>query len=49
MKLNPQAIYCLNEAIIKLHEVRHVDEKTADELRELADEVQAIKGWSDKE
>lgn len=44
MKLNTQAVYCLNEAIIKLHDAaRQVDEKAADELRELADEAQFIK------
>lgn len=46
MKLNTQAVYCLNEAIIKLHDAaRQVDEKTAKQIREISDEVEAIKEW----
>lgn len=47
MKLNPQAIYSLNEAIIKLHAADgHVEQdspKVAGDIRELAEDVQAIK------
>lgn len=46
MKLNIQAVYCLNEAIIKLHDAaRQVDKKTAEQIREISDEVEAIKEW----
>lgn len=53
MKLNIQAVYSLNEAIIKLHDAaRQVEQdspKVAGDIRELADEVFAIKSWGDKE
>lgn len=49
MKLNTQAVYSLNEAIIKLHDAARWAEqnspKLAGDIRELAEEVQAIKGW----
>lgn len=48
MKLNTQAVYSLNEAIIKLHDAaRQVDEKTAEQIREISDEVEAIKEWGE--
>ena len=46
MNLPPQAIYCLSEAINKLHEAaRLIDsQKTKEELQEIADRVSLIKG-----
>lgn len=53
MKLNTQAVYSLNEAIIKLHDAARQAEqdspKIAGDIRELAEEAQAIKGWGDNE
>jgi len=44
MKLSPQAIYCLSEAINKLHEAaRLVDANTASELIVIADKVEVTK------
>lgn len=44
MKLSPQAIYCLSEAINKLHEAaRLVDAPLSEDIRELADEIEFIK------
>lgn len=52
MKLNTQAVYSLNEAIIKLHDAARQAEqdstKVAGDIRELADEVLAIKGWGEE-
>lgn len=44
MKLSPEAIYCLSEAINKLHEAaRLVDAPLSDDIRELADEIEFVK------
>lgn len=47
MKLSPQAVYFLSEAINKLHEAaRLVDAPLAEDIRELADEIEFVKrGW----
>lgn len=51
MTLSPQAIYCLNEAIIKLHDAARLveDNKTAGMITELADCAEAIKKWGNDE
>lgn len=50
MKLSPQAVYCLSEAINKLHEAaRLVEAPLSDDIRELADCVEAIKEWGKNE
>lgn len=44
MKLSPQAIYCLSEAINKLHEAaRLVGTSTASELIVIADKIEVVK------
>lgn len=47
MTLPTQAIYCLNEAIIKLHDAARAaaDNNTSALITELADCAEAIKEW----
>jgi len=50
MKLSPAAIYCLSEAINKLHEAaRLVDRDTASELIVIADKIEVVKREGVKE
>lgn len=49
-KLSPASIYCLSEAINKLHEAaRLVDAPLAEDIRELADEIEFVKREGVKE
>lgn len=50
MKLSAQAVYCLSEAINKLHEAaRLVDRDTASELIVIADKIEVVKREGVKE
>ena len=50
MKLSPAAIYCLSEAINKLHEAaRLADTNTASELIVIADKIEIVKREGAKE
>lgn len=50
MTLSAHATFCLSQAINKLHEAaRLVEAPLSDDIRELADCVEAIKEWGKNE